>query len=43
MTVTLGEEDMDMFVFAVGTRKAMARMQKEMQDLVREAELHNIL
>lgn len=26
---------MDTFVFAVGTKKAMARMQKEMQDLVR--------
>ncbi|KAJ8344818.1 hypothetical protein SKAU_G00290110 [Synaphobranchus kaupii] len=31
--VTLSEEDMDTFVFAVGTRKAMIRMQKEMQDL----------
>uniref|UniRef100_A0A3P8YX76 PAT complex subunit CCDC47 n=1 Tax=Esox lucius TaxID=8010 RepID=A0A3P8YX76_ESOLU len=31
--VTLNDEDMDTFVFAVGTRKAMARMQKEMQDL----------
>lgn len=25
---------MDTFVFAVGTKKAMARLQKEMQDLV---------
>lgn len=32
--VTLNDEDMDTFVFAVGSRKAMARMQKEMQDLV---------
>ncbi|XP_064171749.1 PAT complex subunit CCDC47-like isoform X1 [Anguilla rostrata] len=31
--VTLSEEDMDTFVFALGTRKALARMQKEMQDL----------
>ncbi|KAG5831881.1 hypothetical protein ANANG_G00284970 [Anguilla anguilla] len=31
--VTLSEEDMDTFVFALGTRKAVARMQKEMQDL----------
>uniref|UniRef100_A0A7N8Y323 PAT complex subunit CCDC47 n=1 Tax=Mastacembelus armatus TaxID=205130 RepID=A0A7N8Y323_9TELE len=31
--VTLNEEDMDTFVFAVGTKKAMARLQKEMQDL----------
>uniref|UniRef100_A0A3P9H948 PAT complex subunit CCDC47 n=1 Tax=Oryzias latipes TaxID=8090 RepID=A0A3P9H948_ORYLA len=31
--VTLNDEDMDTFVFAVGTKKAMARMQKEMQDL----------
>ncbi|XP_061081199.1 PAT complex subunit CCDC47-like [Conger conger] len=30
---TLNDEDMDMFVFAVGNRKVMARMQKEMQDL----------
>lgn len=33
--VTLNDEDMDTFVFAVGTKKAMARMQKEMQDLVK--------
>lgn len=32
--VTLNDEDMDTFVFAVGTKKAMARLQKEMQDLV---------
>lgn len=32
--VTLTDDDMDTFVFAVGTKKAMARMQKEMQDLV---------
>lgn len=32
--VTLTDEDMDTFVFAVGSRKAMARMQKELQDLV---------
>ncbi|XP_036445617.1 coiled-coil domain-containing protein 47 [Colossoma macropomum] len=31
--VTLNDEDMDTFVFAVGSRKAMSRMQKEMQDL----------
>lgn len=33
--MTLNDEDMDTYVFALGTRKAMARMQKEMQDLVR--------
>lgn len=38
--VTLNEEDMDTFVFAVGTKKAMARLQKEMQDLVNI--LHNL-
>lgn len=32
--MTLNDEDMDTFVFAVGTKKAMARLQKEMQDLV---------
>uniref|UniRef100_A0A672LNV7 PAT complex subunit CCDC47 n=1 Tax=Sinocyclocheilus grahami TaxID=75366 RepID=A0A672LNV7_SINGR len=31
--VTLNEEDMDTFVFAVGSRKTVARLQKEMQDL----------
>lgn len=31
--VTLNEEDMDTFVFAVGNKKTMARLQKEMQDL----------
>uniref|UniRef100_A0AAY4BE15 PAT complex subunit CCDC47 n=1 Tax=Denticeps clupeoides TaxID=299321 RepID=A0AAY4BE15_9TELE len=31
--VTLNEDDMDTFVFALGTRKAVARLQKEMQDL----------
>uniref|UniRef100_W5KXG7 PAT complex subunit CCDC47 n=1 Tax=Astyanax mexicanus TaxID=7994 RepID=W5KXG7_ASTMX len=31
--VTLNDEDMDTFVFAVGSRKAMGRLQKEMQDL----------
>ncbi|XP_069761265.1 PAT complex subunit CCDC47 isoform X3 [Narcine bancroftii] len=31
--VTMNEEDMDSYVFAVGSRKAMIRMQKEMQDL----------
>ncbi|XP_046893673.1 PAT complex subunit CCDC47 [Hypomesus transpacificus] len=31
--VTLNDEDMDTFVFAVGTKKAMAKMQKDMQDL----------
>ncbi|KAM3597143.1 uncharacterized protein V6R79_000516 [Siganus canaliculatus] len=31
--VTLNDEDMDTFVFAVGTKKAMAKLQKEMQDL----------
>lgn len=32
--MTLNDEDMDTYVFAVGTKKAMARLQKEMQDLV---------
>uniref|UniRef100_A0A3P8R679 PAT complex subunit CCDC47 n=1 Tax=Astatotilapia calliptera TaxID=8154 RepID=A0A3P8R679_ASTCA len=32
--VTLNDEDMDTFVFAVGTKKATARLQKEMQDLM---------
>lgn len=32
--MTLNDEDMDTFVFAVGTKKAMAKLQKEMQDLV---------
>lgn len=32
--VTLNDDDMDTFVFAVGTKKAVARLQKEMQDLV---------
>lgn len=32
--VTLNDDDMDTFVFAVGTKKAMARLQKDMQDLV---------
>ncbi|XP_030649925.1 PAT complex subunit CCDC47 [Chanos chanos] len=31
--VTLNDEDMDTFVFAVGNKKAMGRLQKEMQDL----------
>ncbi|KAG2460973.1 CCD47 protein, partial [Polypterus senegalus] len=31
--VTLNDEDMDTFVFAVGTKKSMTRLQKEMQDL----------
>lgn len=31
--VTLNDDDMDTFVFAIGTKKAMARLQKEMQDL----------
>uniref|UniRef100_A0A8C5AF50 PAT complex subunit CCDC47 n=1 Tax=Gadus morhua TaxID=8049 RepID=A0A8C5AF50_GADMO len=31
--VTLNDDDMDTFVFAVGTKKAMAKMQKDMQDL----------
>ncbi|TWW70322.1 Coiled-coil domain-containing protein 47 [Takifugu flavidus] len=31
--VTLNDDDMDTFVFAVGTKKSMARLQKEMQDL----------
>ncbi|KAG9333452.1 hypothetical protein JZ751_011613, partial [Albula glossodonta] len=34
VTVSLSEEDMDTFVFALGTRKAMLRLQKEMQDLM---------
>lgn len=32
--MTLNDDDMDTFVFAVGTKKSMARLQKEMQDLV---------
>uniref|UniRef100_A0A4W4G541 PAT complex subunit CCDC47 n=1 Tax=Electrophorus electricus TaxID=8005 RepID=A0A4W4G541_ELEEL len=31
--VTLNDEDMDTFVFALGNRKALGRLQKEMQDL----------
>ncbi|XP_018430211.1 PREDICTED: coiled-coil domain-containing protein 47 isoform X2 [Nanorana parkeri] len=31
--VTMNDEDMDTYVFAVGTRKTLARLQKEMQDL----------
>ncbi|XP_043911128.1 PAT complex subunit CCDC47 [Protopterus annectens] len=31
--VTLNDEDMDTYVFAVGTKKALLRLQKEMQDL----------
>uniref|UniRef100_A0A8D3CNP5 PAT complex subunit CCDC47 n=1 Tax=Scophthalmus maximus TaxID=52904 RepID=A0A8D3CNP5_SCOMX len=31
--VTLSDDDMDTFVFAVGTKKATAKLQKEMQDL----------
>ncbi|XP_037333079.2 PAT complex subunit CCDC47 [Pungitius pungitius] len=31
--VTLNEDDMDTFVFAIGTKKVMAKLQKEMQDL----------
>jgi hypothetical protein len=34
--VTMNDEDMDTYVFAVGTRKALVRLQKEMQDLVRQ-------
>ena len=30
----MNDEDMDTYVFAVGTRKALLRLQKEMQDLV---------
>lgn len=30
----MNDEDMDTYVFAVGTRKALVRLQKEMQDLV---------
>ncbi|XP_008569375.1 PREDICTED: coiled-coil domain-containing protein 47 isoform X2 [Galeopterus variegatus] len=32
--VTMNDEDMDTYVFAVGTRKALVRLQKEMQDLM---------
>ena len=32
--VTMNDDDMDTYVFAVGTRKALVRLQKEMQDLV---------
>ena len=31
--VTMNDEDMDTYVFAVGTRRALLRLQKEMQDL----------
>ncbi|XP_006884672.1 PREDICTED: coiled-coil domain-containing protein 47-like [Elephantulus edwardii] len=31
--VTMNDEDMDTYVFAVGTRKALVRLQKEMQDV----------
>ncbi|XP_073463706.1 PAT complex subunit CCDC47 isoform X2 [Aquarana catesbeiana] len=31
--VTMNDDDMDTYVFAVGTRKTLARLQKEMQDL----------
>lgn len=31
--VTMNEDDMDTYVFAAGTRKTLARLQKEMQDL----------
>ncbi|XP_001376880.2 PAT complex subunit CCDC47 isoform X2 [Monodelphis domestica] len=31
--VTMNDEDMDTYVFAVGTRRALVRLQKEMQDL----------
>uniref|UniRef100_A0A6I8QRV2 PAT complex subunit CCDC47 n=1 Tax=Xenopus tropicalis TaxID=8364 RepID=A0A6I8QRV2_XENTR len=31
--VTMNDEDMDTYVFAVGTRKTLVRLQKEMQDL----------
>ncbi|XP_063315481.1 PAT complex subunit CCDC47 [Pelobates fuscus] len=31
--VTMNDEDMDTYVFAVGTRKTLTRLQKEMQDL----------
>ncbi|KFO18062.1 Coiled-coil domain-containing protein 47 [Fukomys damarensis] len=31
--VTMNDDDMDTYVFAVGTRKALVRLQKEMQDL----------
>lgn len=30
----MNDEDMDTYVFAVGTRKALVRLQKEMQDMV---------
>ena len=30
----MNDEDMDTYVFAVGARKALVRLQKEMQDLV---------
>lgn len=30
----MNDEDMDTYVFAIGTRKALVRLQKEMQDLV---------
>nr|KAF6308816.1 coiled-coil domain containing 47 [Pipistrellus kuhlii] len=31
--VTMNDEDMDTYVFAIGARKALVRLQKEMQDL----------
>lgn len=41
--VTMNDEDMDTYVFAVGTRKALVRLQKEMQDLVCQALLTQII
>lgn len=38
----MNDEDMDTYVFAVGTRKALVRLQKEMQDLVRQVFLTQI-
>ena len=39
VTVHMSEEDMDNFVFAVMPKKTAAKMQKELQDLVRNSRL----
>ena len=41
--VTMNDEDMDTYVFAVGARKALVRLQKEMQDLVCQVLLTQII
>ena len=39
----MNDEDMDTYVFAVGARKALVRLQKEMQDLVCQVLLTQII